>query len=877
MKNIENPTILSLLGGLIAWHIIVLRMNCCSPEEETALDKVAPSKKFGEFQNKSRVVRIKVNGLGPVVIGGGFVSLVEKNILLDRNFVLMIKDLYAARFCCLASLYDRGIRDKKVELLHSIQPIYDLFDEGLSRHGTRMYAGIKLLESMCTLRFAELAAEARPLLDLTAEYRDHILTSIEDLECGKEEVGAVFRIVQNLSNAESVKGVYGCYRHWGHPYINYKKGLKKLHEQTTLKKNVDSEYINLLASDLAKKVLVSQFRKAGKWALDAKLVDKRHPLRDHFSRNTCPPEKILNKSPDTWHKLPLVKCFEIPEIIDPSEIYNDKSHSMNRSEIIAHLNSSSRRGIPSRRVLETMLEYPATDWSKLLNDIDENGLDSEYLVIGLKAKERELKEDGRYFALMSWLLREYFVCTEYLIKEHFVPLFHGLTMADDLTDLNRKMLSVTSGQGLDDYSQVTIANHFDYSKWNNHQRKESTAPVFTVMDKFLGFNNLIARTHEFFEKSLFYYSDRPDLMVVSGDRVLSANPDELVAWEGQAGGIEGLRQKGWSIISLLMIEREGRKTNAEVGVLAQGDNQVVCTSYKLSCIRGGTEERSAIEGMKMNNSRLVRQILTSAGRLGLIINKDESIQSGDFLVYGKIPIFRGNMLSLDEKRYSRISCTSNDQIPSMANVLSSVTTNILTVSHFSPRPSDQMRQLVFFSNFCRRLCEIHSPVLCRSIKEFLQEDGVCMDSKFYKAFFIYVDPSLGGVCGTSLTRFLIRMFPDPLTESLVFWKMVGENTDDPEWRKFAANVGNPTLCAPSHEAFKRLLEDPLTLNLRTGISFLMVLKRNIREAFLADMSKVKNEIFYSALSYIGSEEGTMVNFLTQIKPLFPRFLSEFMA
>ena len=111
----------------------------------------------------------------------------------------------------------------------------------------------------------------------------------------------------------------------------------------------------------------------------------------------------------------------------------------------------------------------------------------------------------------------------------------------------------------------------------------------------------------------------------------------------------------------------------------------------------------------------------------------------------------------------------------------------------------------------------------------------------------------------------------------MFWKMVGENTDDPEWRKFAANVGNPTLCAPSHEAFKRLLEDPLTLNLRTGISFLMVLKRNIREAFLADMSKVKNEIFYSALSYIGSEEGTMVNFLTQIKPLFPRFLSEFMA
>ena len=635
-----------------------------------------------------------------------------------------------------------------------------------------------------------------------------------------------------------------------------------------------------MASDLAKKVLVSQFRKTGKWALNAKLVDGKHPLRDHFLRNTCPPEKILNKSPDNWHTLPLTKCFEIPEIIDPSEIYNDKSHSMNRSEIIAHLLSGSRRGIPSRRVLETMLAHPATDWHKLLNDIDKNGLDSEYLVIGLKAKERKLIEDGRYFALMSWLLREYFVCAEYLIKEHFVPLFSGLTMADDLTDLNRKMLNVTSGQGLDDYSQVTIANHFDYSKWNNHQRKESTAPVFTVMDKFLGFSNLIARTHEFFEGSLFYYNDRPDLMTVSGNRIVSRSPEELVAWEGQAGGIEGLRQKGWSIISLLMIEREGRKTNAEVGVLAQGDNQVVCTSYKLSCTKGGLEEKSAIEGMKMNNGRLVRQILNSAGKLGLIINRDESIQSGDFLVYGKIAIFRGNMLSLDEKRYSRISCTSNDQIPSMANVLSSVTTNILTVSHFSPRPSDQMRQLVFFSNFCRRLCEIHSPVLCMSIKEFLRDNHIHMDSKFYKAFFIYVDPSLGGVCGTSLTRFLIRIFPDPLTESLVFWKIVSENTYDPKWRQFAINIGNPDLCPPppppTSESFQRLLEDPLTLNMRTGISFLMVLKRNIKEAFIADMSQVINEIF-SALCYIGAEEAKRAHFLSKIKPLFPRFLSEFMA
>ena len=84
--------------------------------------------------------------------------------------------------------------------------------------------------------------------------------------------------------------------------------------------------------------------------------------------------------------------------------------------------------------------------------------------------------------------------------------------------------------------------------------------------------------------------------------------------------------------------------------------------------------------MLFNNRTLVKKIERSADRLGLIINHDESIQSGDFLVYGKTPVFRGNILSLDEKQYSKITCVSND---SGANILSSVTTNVLSFTLLS--------------------------------------------------------------------------------------------------------------------------------------------------------------------------------------------------
>jgi hypothetical protein len=58
---------------------------------------------------------------------------------------------------------------------------------------------------------------------------------------------------------------YGSYRHWGHLFINYKLGLEKLHEQVTKEKAVDSTYVKALASDLAKKVLESEFKKQRKW------------------------------------------------------------------------------------------------------------------------------------------------------------------------------------------------------------------------------------------------------------------------------------------------------------------------------------------------------------------------------------------------------------------------------------------------------------------------------------------------------------------------------------------------------------------------------------------------------------------------------------
>ena len=156
-----------------------------------------------------------------------------------------------------------------------------------------------------------------------------------------------------------------------------------------------------------------------------------------------------------------------------------------------------------------------------------------------------------------------------------------------MMEILRKMLNGAEGQGLTTYEAVGISNHLDYSNLNNHMRAESTGPVFKVLGAAWGLPHLFTATHRIFEESTIHYSERCDLLkVINGE--LANISDVLVCWqgqkgglEGQKGGLEGLRQKGRSLLSYLILERESRNRNTQVSKLAQGDDHVVRTLYKV--------------------------------------------------------------------------------------------------------------------------------------------------------------------------------------------------------------------------------------------------------------------------------------------------------
>ncbi|KXJ68337.1 hypothetical protein RP20_CCG004130 [Aedes albopictus] len=162
------------------------------------------------------------------------------------------------------------------------------------------------------------------------------------------------------------------------------------------------------------------------------------------------------------------------------------------------------------------------------------------------------------------------------------------------------------------------------------------------------------------------------------------------------------------------------------------------------------------------------------------------------IVYGKVIIYHGLIIPLIEKRLGRLLCTTNDQLPTIGSICSTVVTNLLTVAHFSDTPINAMVQYNWLGNYARRISELHNPALRCPTRCAIQDPSV-LDQTFYKLNFLYLDPSLGGVGGISLTRFLMRQFPDPVTESLTFWRIIYEANISAEINYTALAAGNPRL------------------------------------------------------------------------------------
>lgn len=236
------------------------------------------------------------------------------------------------------------------------------------------------------------------------------------------------------------------------------------------------------------------------------------------------------------------------------------------------------------------------------------------------------------------------------------------------------------------------------------------------------------------------------------------------------------------------------------------------------------------------------------------------------------------MLCLEEKKLSRVMCITNDQLPTLTNTMATVSTNCLNMAHFSPDPINAIITYNWIGNFVRNVVDSHNPGLRMSLTDMLTAKGKRnQKDSSYKIAALYLDPSLGGVSGMALTRINIRMFPDPITESLSFWRGIYLHSKDTALKHLALRFGNLKINNYQSSHFEKLLVDPASLNIYRGLSAMNLVKNEIRRCLMNCSHTIENTIIRESLIFSQADSAAFSLYLESISPIFPQFISEWRA
>ncbi|AIB06812.1 L protein [Fox fecal rhabdovirus] len=844
--------------------------------------------------------------LGKLTVGAYWCLLELANQpprLFRKSLLLCEKDLYLQRwislFLCNCQNAFGGIPLPQPK--HLIK-MYRMGDIILATEGNEGYNAIKTIESiMVGSAHKQLEDESiSPTGDKFYEFITKEGLSACHLESSSSAMRKIIHIGEIVTPEVAIE-MAGCYRHWGHPIINPVGGLTAVRENATAQLPTNERLMISLAADLNYLLLRSYFEEHGRWPPGVRYEAAPEIAKDLFNKwvstNQFPGPTSASQVRNSWFFVTYDSLFDKNQEIPILSLISDKSHSVGRSALSTMCLKKNLLLSPSRRVLQSTLSYAEIDVNKFLDSIDstENGLSNDDLVILLREKERELKVKGRFFSLMTYKLRTYFTATEYLIAKHILPVLPEITMMQGQIDLWKTFKGAVRTVSQEKSTHHMI--HVDFEKWNNFQREESTAPVFQIMDRAFGWSNVISRTHNFFSRCFVGYAGRIDMFPIG------LTDNWPWCWTGHKGGFEGLRQKGWSVVGALLIRHVMRLTGLHGKVLIQGDNQVIILEYPLA----SSSNTSSLALERHRHSKMTTHFLSVFSELsksiGLRIKPEETWISSRMVYYGKFPVIDGSARGMVLKKLCRIFAISNDLTPSISNSISSLHTSCIAgciqssyavpiymfaifygffllhdFFEYNPLSMEPMiftfRRALFGTTAVRDITKVRAPTTKDSIIISVARDWAPASNKQQSALGLDLltrDSSLGGLGGASILKYMIRQFPDPVTEGLSFAKVGLSKAETPELKTIFSSYGGLPIKSGSVEL---LLEAPMSINLPSSTRPVNVLRRFVEEKITQNMDTlVNNQLVYQALSMKQDMRPPFLKMCASLQPFFPRFAS----
>ncbi|DAZ90854.1 TPA_asm: polyprotein [Treubia virus 1] len=764
--------------------------------------------------------------------------------------LLLLLDTLGQRICL--TLATQVSRSYGVLGSVELETLYDLIDTGdiiLKEWGNQGFEIIAMFEALIVSTMLERSPDGVTdnLLFKTSclQEIDSFLAGLSASAVGEDAVRTLLSIVNDMSVTD-LSNSFCLYRIWGHPRVNILEGMRKVFSVGTEVKRVPHIIGRMVLSQFRKMFLTSYFRKHGRYP--NVVISHACYITDCVSKGIPINERHPAYSIDDFEHLQLCQIWRVPETYDTCHILNDKAVSPNRSELIENIirGYGTRCGDKRRGIIRWM-EGSSVRCASFLSEVDQKGLEENSLIIGLYEKEREMKVDARMFALMSDNMRTYFVLTEELIANHILPLFPEITMKDSLNVLLKKLW--TAG-GKRARSTLHVNINVDFSKWNTNMRDDLNNPLFTELDRLFGYNNLIARTHQIFTDSYIYSASGKFLPSVHNGRLTESPP---MSYFGHLGGFEGLRQKGWTLTTMLILAYIADISHIKMGLMGQGDNQIVRVYMPLSRWKN---YELPIESQRAEARRIAdkyvqdMEVYYSLAKMPIKVR--ETWMSCRLFMYGKSMLHDGVYLPQWYKKVLRSYALSNEGSLTIGGVIGTIATNMNAAAASSESPDIMYVIFLVFGEWSLSyLLEYHpytrkSIASSRETKVRIPSGGRYKDMKMprinisvLKSMLLLVPTSIGGSVTMTLPSFIFRGFPDQASEGYSWVKMLSEVSSNLQvylknWYTF---LPNDTI---EHDM---LLQSPWSLNHKRPPTPGMQSRHEVRDWLLS--GRYSDNIFLS--------------------------------
>ena len=630
----------------------------------------------------------------------------------------------------------------------------------------------------------------------------------------------------------------GIQKIFGHPCLDVKRSLDKVRLTSTEVVKIDFGVLNLAHGMFIRDFCMNYRRKNRRWP-PMKLMPEL--LKRNFINNERV-NKSLRKNLTLWSEIKFSKLFDYDYSPDTSELIKDSAAALPMSHwfipydhcAFKHLHGKpkprSQTKPPGTRIIDLFLKGGEHDLEKKIFQLDHGYFDPQDSTAVLCRKEQEMSLDGRSFVKQTHPARLAQTSSEKNIAKSVMRYVPEQTMTEGELSQLKRLTTITHTQN--EYSEVL---NLDLSKWNTCFRHSTVFKYGRSFDEMFGLNNFYQLNHLWFINSNVFSNSRlhpPDYDPHTNEPI-----EGVFYYNNHLGGMEGMRQKLWTIITISIIKLAAHNMSLNISIVCQGDNQVVIIKYKPHQIQQKEQIRT----------QFLSELKSLFAALNLKLKMCETWFSKRLFEYGKVRYLLGKAVSQATKKIARLIPDINDGIKSFMSSLSTINTITESVAKM-----DFQADSAFFIN------QFSILNLLNRRKVFRKEHN-----RFDVLQYLFHPNDFGGISLSTYFSHSCRGYDD----KVCLWMSIFNHIKKfyPESMKYIKSINKfePQMSIN----YDRLMEDIFSLNIKSLPSIELKMKEMTLEYLKS--SHVTNpqvtKLFNNELSL---SKDKLVSVLQTMKPMF---------